>query len=242
MRDACCNRCRCCAEHSWYADARLLCHLYFRRLAYLTRPLLLGVGVLTSGCNEPESMSDYIAQVKNGHSQVNMAEQSVILLPLTPSARLSYQAQAERNPFYWQQASLSPQLLAASETSAINMATVTPVELSEHPTQADCELAPQPTLVLRAIFNEVQGFQKGAVALIQVAGAELYSVKLGQRLMINPDGAAVSQQTLNTPTAADLGVDIGKITAITGQAVTLTPHAASDGCPIELPIVLSLYK
>lgn len=212
------------------------------RLPCVNRVLLMVASLMLSACNEPEPMVDYIVQTK---AQAKTAEGNgpPSLLPITAYPALVYQAHAARNPFFWEPLSLVANRPVNKTNAALNSAIEAELQVHEH--QPNCELAPLPDLVLRAVFHEHHG-SGAASALIQVADAEIYPVRLGQRLIAkvnNPSGnnRSVYSQVAHQ-TAADLGEDLGKITAITPQSVTLTPnHTIHAGCHHPQAITLHLY-
>ncbi|WP_319782306.1 pilus assembly protein PilP [Oceanisphaera sp. IT1-181] len=184
--------------------------------------------LMLSACNEPEPMVDYIAQTK-AQAKTQEGNGPPSLLPVTAYPALVYQAHAARNPFFWEPLSLAANRPASEISTSLNIATE--AELQANEILPACELAPLPDLVLRAVFHE---HHKGgaASALIQVADAEIYPVRLGQRLIAK----------VNNQAAADLGEDLGKVTAITAQSVTLTPsHTINAGCNNTHAITLHLY-
>ncbi|ART81961.1 hypothetical protein CBP31_04390 [Oceanisphaera profunda] len=198
------------------------------RLPYVNWVLLMVAGLMLSACNEPEPMVDYITQTK-AQAKTQEGNGPPSFLPVTAYPVLVYQAHAARNPFFWEPLSLAANRPASEINTSLNIATDAELQANEH--LPNCELAPLPDLVLRAVFHEQQG-SGAASALIQVADAEIYPVSLGQRLVAK----------VNNRVAADLGEDLGKITAITAQSVTLTPsYAKHAGCHHPRAITLHLY-
>lgn len=216
------------------------------RLPYMNRGVLMVASLMLSACNEPEPMGDYIAQTK-AQAQIQAKDQAgngpPSLLPVTAYPALDYQAHAARNPFFWEPLSLAANRPVNETNAALNSAIEAELQANEH--LPNCELAPLPDLVLRAVFHEHHN-GGAASALIQVADAEIYPVKLGQRLIAKVNHPSVHNRSVYSQAAhqaaADLGEDLGKITAITAQSVTLTPsHAKHAGCHHPHAITLHLY-
>lgn len=179
-----------------------------RRLALMLSGLLM-----TSGCDEPKPMTDFIT-----HTLAQTGSEPISLPPLVVYKAVPYQAGQKRNPFK----------LADSASFTDAQA----IEISSIGT--DCEshaVSELPALSLQATFNETHGRSK-AMAMIQVAQAEVYTVKLGQRLVAKID----------PPTGDAVTTDLGEVIAITSQSVTLKPpfHLESH-CSQSKSTLLTLY-
>lgn len=246
-----------------------LCYLPHRRAVLMTAALmteliknaplkaalLLIAGLVLNGCRKPDSIHDYITQVQvdmraqsqSAHSQATnlqaMADETSLAL-VAPS----YQALAERTPFFWQANSSFPKApLASSDPTAAIVKSLNQRILNKAvPDQpyTDCEPTPRPRLILQAVFKE---HQRGgpASALIQVADSEVYVVKQGQRLIANPLHSLSgpnSQDRAKKSTTLELSksesMELGIVTAINAQSVTIA-HSTTD-CPAQV-ITLKLY-
>lgn len=205
--------------------------------------LLMAVCWLLCACSEPESINEYIANAAN---KMNVSAEA--LPPLSsvsePSSQaLSYQAQAERNPFFWQRETfLSDELLASRSLNGANPKIMLEADLHATPSE-ECEVQMLPELVLRATFSEYsfndlsfnERSAKG-MALIQVAGGAIYPVRLGQRLIASRQDSAASAQSGEND-------DLGEVMAIRAQTVTLKQNRfGSQYCPGTQQTILRLYE
>ena len=198
---------------------------------------------LLVGCSEPQDLDHYIAA---SHQQAKATAPSAPLALLVvneePQAAPmpAYQALTRRSPFLWPHETRLPAHSAGEEA---HKALISQVDLSPQ-LPLDCQLAPlaEPAnLVLRATFSDHAG--RGRTALIQVNAGEVYRVRLGQRLRINSERAGAQKREAD----AALSEDLGQVTAITAQSLTLSSnHALSSSntnqdCPRLLHTVLNLY-
>lgn len=193
----------------------------------LISALLLSIWGMLTGCGEPEPISKYTVNV-DAHPPNSTTLQPD--LPLLLPAQ-TYQAQAERNPFFWDP---EPSLVDSLKKSAVIHESSSGLIIqprrdpgSSQPRKEECELAPLPDLILRATFSEHSGYGHVASALIQVADGDVYAVSLGQRLIVKAVNPVINQ--LNQ----ELNNELGIITAINTQNITLKqnvfkPHGEND--------------
>ena len=200
--------------------------------------LLMAVCWVLCACSEPESINEYIANAAKRQSVSAEPLLSLATVSVPPSQALSYQAQAERNPFFWHRETfLSDELLANRSLNGANPKIMLEADLHVTPSE-ECEVQMLPELVLRATFSEYSFNERSAkgMALIQVADGAVYPVRLGQRLIASRQDSAASAQSGEND-------DLGEVMAISAQTVTLKQNRfGSQHCPGAEQTTLRLYE
>ncbi|MGO4999488.1 hypothetical protein [Oceanisphaera sp. W20_SRM_FM3] len=200
--------------------------------------LLMAVCGLLLACGEPESINEYIANAAKQQGASAEPLLPLVTVSVPPTQALSYQAQDARNPFFWQRETfLSDELLASRSLNGSNPKIMSDADLHSTPPE-ECEVKMLPELVLRATFSDHSFNDRSArgMALIQVAGGAIYPVTLGQRLIASRQGLTASDQSGGND-------DLGEVTAISAQTVTLKQNPLGrQHCPGAQHTILRLYE